>query len=55
VVGVENWPNPGLFGTTLTGLGVYKKDRGLNRRIGPPEEYPPSSKAVAALFLDPCN
>ncbi len=55
VVGVENWPNPGLFGTTLTGLGVYKKDRGLNRRIGPPEEYPPSSKAVAALFFDPCN
>lgn len=46
-------PNDPRLRIPLAGLGVYKDDLGLNRRIGPPEEYPPSSRAAEPLFLDP--
>lgn len=49
-------PKPPLLCNPLAGLGVYNEDLGLNRRIGPPDEYtPPSSRAAAPLFLDPCK
>jgi len=47
---------PPLLWSVLAGLGVYKEDLGLNRRIGPPEEYPPpppSSRADEPRFLEP--
>jgi hypothetical protein len=48
-------PKPPLLCKPLAGLGVYKEDLGLSRRIGPPEEYPPSSRTADPLFFDPCN
>ena len=46
---------PPLLWSVLAGLGVYKEDLGLNRRIGPPEKYPPppSSRADEPRFLEP--
>ena len=46
---------PPLLWSVLAGLGVYKEDLGLNRRIGPPEKYPPppSSRADDPRFLEP--